>query len=198
MSSLRFALFRRARVVYSSDKSFGGLGETTSDVYLTESPVDFRFRLETLAAPNDENRLLEMMVSAPVALESPPVHSAMVSAGSTFRWSSIGAKHSEATVGERNWVHPSPRVFVSVQRLGTLRLEDSAAVLSVGLGALEQPEACRPVVASRRKESAVIDSGVCCPFEHPMRIGPEPEPRVAAAAAERSGVGPYIAGAIPR
>lgn len=134
MSTLSLALFRRACVVCSSDKFFGGLGEATFDVYLTESLVGYRFRLETLAVPNDENRLLGMMVSDPAALELPPVRLVMVPVESTLHSSSTGAERSEVTGEEWNLVPPPLRLpLVSLPYRETLRLEDSEAGLSVDL-----------------------------------------------------------------
>jgi len=62
--------------------------------------VDLRFRLEKLEAPNDENKLLVMMVSAPAELELPSVHSAMVPVEWTLHWLSIWAERSEVMVEE--------------------------------------------------------------------------------------------------
>lgn len=181
--------------------SFSDSGPTTTDVYLTESPVGLRrcFLLEMSAAPNDGSRWQAMMVVALAELEPQPAHPLEASGPVEFasRRSSTSVARFGEGAEEQTLVHQPLQRVALIQRRVTWPPMGNGVGQSVELEASEQLEEPALLEVLQDTKVAVIDSIVSryCLFEDPGILGTELELR--AAVAGRAGAGRHIAGAIP-
>lgn len=181
--------------------SFSDTGPTTSDVYLTESPVGFRrcFLLETSAAPNDGSRLQVMMVVVPAALEPQPAHPLQLSVPVEF--ASRPSLTSVARFGEKaeeqTLVHQRLQIVAVIQKRVTWPPMGNGVAQSVeqeASGPLEEP-ALLEVLLDTQVAVTDLKASHCCLFGYLETL--ETELEMGAAVAGRAGSARRTAGAIP-